>query len=422
MLDLKNLDPETRKALDLSCLGVAEEVRSGLDAMTALRRDLHAHPELGFEEHRTAGIVAKTLRDLGCDQVVEGVGKTGVVGVIRGGGRDPKHPVSIGLRADMDALPLEEKTGLPWASTIPNRMHACGHDGHVAGLLLAAHALVQIKSELRGDVVLIFQPGEEGYAGARAMIEDGLFERFPCTEIYGAHAAGELPAGHFGFTRGTASAAADRFTITVKGLGGHGGRPHKTVDPVAAAGLLICALQTVVSRSIDPMRPAVVSIGSIHGGDPDGVSVVPAEVVLAGTTRCGTPEDRDRIESRMNEICAGVGAATGAEIVLDYIRMYPPLVNHDEPYEFASELAKHVFGDPRVHDKHPASMGAEDFSFFLEKCPGAFIRAGIADENHEANAHHPMFDYNDRALGPTATFFMHLAEARLRLLREGGKA
>lgn len=407
---------------DTNPFHLLSEVSAGLEAAAELRRDLHAHPELGFEEHRTAGIVARTLRAFGCDEVYEGVGQTGVVGVIRGGRRDTEHLVSIGLRADMDALPLEEKTGLPWASTIPNRMHACGHDGHVAGLLLAAHALVHRKDDLEGDVVLIFQPGEEGYAGARAMLEDGLFERFPCTEIYGAHAAGELPVGHFGFTRGTASAAADRFTITVKGLGGHGGRPHKTVDPVAAAGLLITALQTVVSRSIDPMHPAVVSIGSIHGGDPDGVSVVPAEVVLAGTTRCGTPEDRDRIEARMNEICAGIGATTGAEIVLDYIRMYPPLVNHDEPYEFASAFAACLYGTERVNRRHPASMGAEDFSFFLEQRPGCFFRVGIADENHAANAHHPMFDYNDKALGPTADFFVRLTEERLSALRERSEA
>lgn len=392
---------------------ILPEVLAGLDAMTALRRDLHAHPELGFCEQRTAGIAAETLRAMGCDVVEEKVGRTGVVAVIRGGRRSTKRPVSIALRADMDGLPMEEKTGLPWSSVIPNRMHGCGHDGHVAGVLLAAQALVQRKDRLAGDVVIVIQPGEEGYAGAREMIRDGLFERFPVTEIYGAHAAGELPLGTFGFTPGAQSAAADRFLIHVKGVGGHGARPHKTVDPVVAAGELIVALQTVVSRSIDPMRPAVVSIGSIHGGDPEGVSVVPAEVTLAGTTRCAYPEDRDRIETRMGEICRGVGLTTGADVELVYTRMYPPLVNHREPTAFATALAKDLYGEERVRANHPASMGAEDFAFFLEERPGCFVRVGIGDESHTANHHHPLFDYNDRALAPTADFFVRLVEKRL---------
>ena len=244
------------------------EVLSGLEAMTAIRRDLHAHPELGMCEVRTAKIAADALRAMGCDEVVEGIGKTGVAAVIRGGKRNPGHLVTIALRADMDALPLEEHTGHPWASVVENRMHACGHDGHVAGVLLAAHALVKRRENLAGDVVLVIQPGEEGYAGAREMIEDGLFERFPVDEIYGVHCAGELPLGVIGFTKGAQCAAADHFRITVKGVGGHGARPHKTVDPVVASGILIGALQTIVSRSVDPMRPAVVTIASIHGGDP----------------------------------------------------------------------------------------------------------------------------------------------------------
>lgn len=396
---------------------ILPEVMAGLEEMTAIRRDIHAHPELGFCEVRTAGIAAKALRDMGCDIVEEGIGKTGVVAVIRGGKRNPEHPVSIALRADMDGLPLEERTGLPWASVLENRMHGCGHDGHVAGVLLAAQALVKRRDTLQGDVVIIIQPGEEGYAGARAMIEDGLFERFPVTEIYGIHCAGELPLGVMGFTRGTSSAAADRFLITVKGVGGHGARPNKTVDPVVASGLLIAALQTVVSRSIDPMQPAVLTIGSIHGGDPEGVSVVPAEVVLVGTTRCARPEDRDRIEQRMGEICQGIAVTTGAEIDCRYTRMYPPLVNHDGPYEFASSLAKEIYGEDRVRANQPGSMGAEDFSFFLEKHPGCFMRMGIADEKHTANHHHPCFDYNDLALGPSADFFVRLVEARLAALQ-----
>lgn len=392
------------------------EVLSGLEAMTAIRRDLHAHPELGMCEVRTAKIAADALRAMGCDEVVEGIGKTGVVALIRGGKRNPEQPVTIALRADMDALPLEEHTGHPWASVVENRMHACGHDGHVAGVLLAAHALVKRREHLAGDVVLIIQPGEEGYAGAREMIEDGLFERFPIDEIYGVHCAGELPLGVIGFTKGAQCAAADHFRITVKGVGGHGARPHKTVDPVVATGILIGALQTIVSRSVDPMRPAVVTIASIHGGDPKGVSVVPAEVKLAGTTRCAYPEERDLIERRMGEICAGVAATTGTEIDFQYIRLYPPLVNHDEQLEFARQVALEAYGEERVRN-HSASMGAEDFAFFLEKRPGCFPRVGIADETHTANHHHPNFDYNDLALGPTADFFVRLVEKRLAALQ-----
>lgn len=392
------------------------EVLSGLEAMTAIRRDLHAHPELGMCEVRTAKIAADALRAMGCDEVVEGIGKTGVVALIRGGKRNPEQPVTIALRADMDALPLEEHTGHPWASVVENRMHACGHDGHVAGVLLAAHALVKRREHLAGDVVLIIQPGEEGYAGAREMIEDGLFERFPIDEIYGVHCAGELPLGVIGFTKGAQCAAADHFRITVKGVGGHGARPHKTVDPVVATGILIGALQTIVSRSVDPMRPAVVTIASIHGGDPKGVSVVPAEVKLAGTTRCAYPEERDLIERRMGEICAGVAATTGTEIDFQYIRLYPPLVNHDEQLEFARQVALEAYGEERVRN-HSASMGAEDFAFFLEKRPGCFPRVGIADATHTANHHHPNFDYNDLALGPTADFFVRLVEKRLAALQ-----
>lgn len=392
------------------------EVLSGLEAMTAIRRDLHAHPELGMCEVRTAKIAADALRAMGCDEVVEGIGKTGVAAVIRGGKRNPGHLVTIALRADMDALPLEEHTGHPWASVVENRMHACGHDGHVAGVLLAAHALVKRRENLAGDVVLIIQPGEEGYAGAREMIEDGLFERFPVDEIYGVHCAGELPLGVIGFTKGAQCAAADHFRITVKGVGGHGARPHKTVDPVVASGILIGALQTIVSRSVDPMRPAVVTIASIHGGDPQGVSVVPAEVKLAGTTRCAYPEERDLIERRMGEICAGVAATTGTEIDFQYVRLYPPLVNHDEQLEFARKVALEAYGEERVRS-HAASMGAEDFAFFLEKRPGCFPRVGIADGTHTANHHHPNFDYNDLALGPTADFFVRLVEKRLAALQ-----
>lgn len=395
---------------------VLPEVMAGIEEMTALRRDLHAHPELGFCEVRTAGIAARILREIGCDAVEEGVGKTGVVALIRGGARNPEHPLSIALRADMDALPLEERTGLPWASVLPNRMHGCGHDGHVAACCSPHRPSSSGASTSRATSSSSFSPAKKAMRGARAMIEDGLFERFPTTEIYGIHAAGELRWASWASPAGPRRAAADRFLITVKGVGGHGARPHKTVDPIVAS-----AFSSRPFRRSSPARSTRCSPPSSRsarstGATPRASRSCPAEVVLAGTTRCARPEDRDTIEARMGEICSGIAATTGADIDFRYTRMYPPLVNHDEQYAFASNLARELYGEARVNANHPASMGAEDFSFFLEKRPGCFVRMGIADDSHRANHHHPCFDYNDLALGPTADFFVRLVEARLAAL------
>ena len=392
------------------------EVAACLDDVTAVRHDLHAHPELGFQEVRTAAVAAAKLREYGCDEVYEGIGRTGVVGVIRG--RPGRHGVAI--RADMDALPLTETTGHAWASQTPGRMHACGHDGHVAWALAAARALAATR-RFAGTAVILIQPGEEGYAGAREMIRDGLFERVPVDEIYGAHGSIDVPLGSYGFSLGPVTAAADKFTITVKGVGGHGSRPHRCIDPVVIAAEVIGAVQTIVSRSVDPMRPAAITIGSIHGGDPDGVSVIPEKVVMAGTTRCQMPEDRDTIERRLGEICRGLSLTTGADITLDYIRMYPPLINRD-PYVSAARDAAVSFAGADHAVVTEASMGAEDFSFFLEEKPGAFFWVGTGDDEHRCGAHHPGFDFNDKAIGGAASIFVKLVEARLAALEAAESA
>ena len=392
------------------------EVSACLEDVIAVRHDLHAHPELGFLEHRTAAAAAAKLREYGCDEVIEGVGRTGVVGIIRG--RPGRHAVA--LRADMDALPLTEATGRPWASVTPGRMHACGHDGHVAWALAAARALAATR-RFEGTAVILIQPGEEGYAGAREMIRDGLFERVPVDEVYGAHGSVDVPLGSFGFSLGPVTAAADKFTITVKGVGGHGSRPHRCIDPVVIAAEVIGAVQTVVSRSVDPMHPAAISIGSIHGGDPDGVSVIPEKVVMAGTTRCQTADDRDTIERRLGEICRGLSLTTGADVTLDYTRMYPPLVNLDPYVGAARAVALSYAGAERIVTT-PASMGAEDFSFFLEEKPGAFFWVGLGDDEHRCGAHHPGFDFNDKAIGGAASLFVKLVESRLAALSDGDRA
>lgn len=401
-------------------LPLPADIAENLENAVAIRRAIHNEPEIGLDTVKTAEKAVAELRRIGCDEIVGNLGGAGVVGLIRGRGlpEDARRP-RIGLRGDTDALPLVEATGCAYTSGFEGVMHACGHDGHTAGILLAGAALAARRDRLMGDVLLILQPGEEGFAGARRMIEDGMLERFPLDEIYGAHGAADLPVGTFGFTKGFMQASADHIFITVKGKGGHGARPHTVVDPIVAAGTLIVALQTVVSRSINPMHPAVVSLGSIQGGDPVGVSVVPETVKLTGTTRCASPEDQDVLERRIGEICAGVGAATGAEIMVEYRRVYPPLLNHEAQTDAAVAIAREFFGDEAVCDNMPGAMGAEDFSFFLQKVPGCYLRAGLRDAQHTSNLHAPTFDYNDRTLGPTAALLAEIAEKRLEALAKG---
>lgn len=382
-----------------------------------LRRDLHAHPELSLQEHRTAGRIAAELRRIGCDEVLEGIGmgcSTGVAARIRG--RKPsRHPDrrTIGLRADTDALALQETSGAAYASTRSGVAHACGHDGHAATLLAAAVMLVEARDSLAGDVVLIFQPGEEGKAGAKRMLDDPAFKRFVPDEIYALHGAPELPVGTFGVTRGWMQAAADKFRIEVRTPGGHGARPHLTVDAIVTAGRVVEALQTIVSRDVDPLHPAVLSVGSIAGGSPEGVSVLPANVVMTGTVRTTHPADSGLIERRMTEVCTGVGMTMGAEVTLSYERIYPVLVNDDVAVAHAKAAAEAVAGSSNAAEI-PPGMGAEDFAFFLERIPGAYVRLGLKDDAHHAGLHRPDFDFNDRAIAYGARFFATLVKTRLR--------
>ena len=398
--------PETRLQL------LARAIEAYVPRAVALRRDLHAHPELGLECARTARVTKDELASLGCEILAEGLGKTGLVALVRG--NRPGKGKIVAFRADMDALPLTEATGVDYASQVPGMMHACGHDGHVAIALAVASALRCFK-DFPGAAAIVIQPGEEGFAGAREMIQDGLFKICPASEIYAVHGAADVPFGRFATKPGPMTAAGDLFRIAVKGKGGHGGRPQAAVDPVVAAGQLIVALQSVVSRNTDPTHAAVISIGSIHAGSEDGVSVIPAQVRLAGTTRTFTEEDRTFVETRMREMCEAIGRATRTEIALDYVRMYPAVVNNPEQTAALEAAVTELYGDEAMVPAAPA-MGSEDFSFMLEKVPGCYVRVGTGDENHTAMQHHPAFDFNDRAIAPAAGLMAELVLRRLEAL------
>ena len=318
------------------------------------------------------------------------IGRTGVVGVIRGAKGSGSR--AIGLRADMDALPIEEATNLPYRSRVPGKMHACGHDGHTAMLLGAARHLARTR-DFSGNAVIIFQPAEEGGAGARAMIDDGLMERFGVEEVYGMHNMPALPLGDFAIRKGPLMAAADDFTIDIEGKGGHGAFPHHCVDPIAAGAQIVTALQTIASRTVDPLDPCVVSVTRFHAGSAN--NIIPQTAWLNGTVRTLKAETRDLVEKRMRAIVAGLAAAAGATAKLDYRRGYPPTVNHPAQTDFAVAVAGKVAGRDQVHSDISAVMGAEDFSFMLEARPGAFIFVGNGDS---AGLHHPAYDFNDAAL------------------------
>ena len=375
--------------------------------ITAWRRDIHQHPELLYDVHRTAAFVADRLREFGCDEVATGLGKTGVVGVIKGkkpaGNGDIKV---IGLRADMDALPIEEATDLPYASKTPGKMHACGHDGHTAMLLGAARYLAETRN-FAGDAVVIFQPAEEGGAGADAMIRDGLMDRFGIEQVYGMHNGPGIPIGAFAIRPGPIMAATDELNITIKGHGGHASRPHKCIDSVLVGAQLITALQSIVARNIDPLDSAVISICEFHAGN--ARNVIPQTAELRGTIRTLTPETRELVIRRIGEVTAGVAQMTGATIDLDIKRGYPVTVNHPAQTEFATEIAKQVAGDNNVHETPPL-MGAEDFSYMLEARPGAFIFCGNGDS---AGLHHPAYNFNDEAILYGTSFWIKLVENTL---------
>ena len=372
--------------------------------ITAWRRDLHAHPELLYDVHRTAASVADKLKSFGCDDVVAGIGRTGVVGIIRG--RKPGAKV-IGLRADMDALPLEEETGLPYKSTVPGKMHACGHDGHTAMLLGAAKYLAETRN-FAGTAVLIFQPAEEGGAGGLAMVKDGLFTRFGIEEVYGMHNYPGLPVGTFGMRPGAMMAAADHIEIVIEGVGGHAARPHLAVDTILVGAQIINQLQSVVARNVDPLEAAVVSICMFQAGHTD--NVIPQHARLRGTARSLTPDVRALLQKRVQEVVEGTARLYGAKAEVKYSIGYPVVVNDEDRTSFAASVAREIAGNDKVDADFPPMMGAEDFAYLLQERPGAFIFVGNGDS---AGLHHPAYDFNDEAIPIGTSYWVRLTETAL---------
>jgi amidohydrolase len=392
-------------------------IRAFHPELTAFRRDLHAHPELGFEEVYTSARVIEALKLCGVDSLATGLGKTGVVALVHGRGCSPDKPGRmIGLRADMDALPMRELGECAWRSTHSGLMHGCGHDGHTAMLIGAARYLAQTR-QFDGTAVLIFQPGEEGYAGAREMIKDGLFERFPCEKVFAQHNSPETPLGVIGITPGPMQAAVDRVQIVIRGRGGHGARPHQTVDPVLVAGHIITAVQSIVARNLSAMDQAVISLCSMQGGHPDAMSVIPGEVTLVGTVRTYDAAVQDHIEARLRSLCEGVAAGFGATAQVDYERVYPATVNTVAEARFAGDVAAELVGPDKVWRDMQPSMGGEDFSFMLQVLPGAYIRVGQGriDGPGPYPLHNSRYDFNDEILPLGAALHASLVERALSL-------
>ncbi|MCV0394130.1 MAG: amidohydrolase [Rhizobiaceae bacterium] len=375
------------------------------DEVAGWRRHIHENPGILYDVEHTASFVADRLREFGVDEVVEGIGRTGVVGIIKG--RLGEGP-TLGMRADMDALPLNEITGKPWASKNPGKMHACGHDGHTAMLLGAAKYMAETRN-FAGSVAVIFQPAEEGGAGGLAMVEDGMMDRFGIQKVYGMHNMPGLPVGQFAIRPGPIMASTAEFTVRVKGRGGHAAMPHGNIDPIVTASQLVLAFQTIVSRSTDPVDSIVVSVTKIHAGD--AYNIIPEMVELAGTVRTLRKEVQVKAGERMREICDGMGAAHGARIELDFEANYPVTFNHAEETEFAAMVAGEVAGEPNVMAGIPPVMGGEDFSYMLERRPGAFIFIGNGDT---ANLHNPAYDFNDEVIPHGISYWVRLAEQSLR--------
>ncbi len=382
--------------------------------LTAFRRDLHAHPELGFEEHYTAERVAQALRLCGVDEVHTGIGKTGVVGLIKG--QQTRSGKMMGLRADMDALPMQECNNFNWKSVKTGLMHGCGHDGHTAMLVGAARYLAETRA-FNGTAVLIFQPGEEGYAGAQAMIDDGLFERFPVHSVYAMHNWPALPAGTFGLNPGPMMAAADRITIDITGQGGHGAHPYQTIDPVLVAGHIITAVQSIVSRNVKPVDSAVISLCAMQAGDVTAMSVIPGSAKLVGTVRTFKPEVQALVERRLQELCSAVAQAFGATASVTYERLYPATVNTAVEAQLAADVAASLVGEDQVVRNLEPSMGAEDFSFMLRVKPGAYLRLGQGMRNGDSGCHlhNPNYDFNDQVLPLGAALHVGLIEQGMPL-------
>ena len=372
--------------------------------ITKWRRDIHAHPELLFDTERTSALVAQKLKEFGCDEVVTGIGITGVVGVIKG--KTDSKGRTIGLRADMDALPIEEATGLDYASKTPGKMHACGHDGHTAMLLGAAKYLAETRN-FDGTAIVIFQPAEEGGGGGREMVNDGMMDRFGIDEVYGMHNWPGRPVGSFSIRPGPFFAAADRLKIRISGRGGHAAKPHETVDATVVASHVILALQSIASRNVDPTKQVVVSITSFHT-DSVAQNVIAGYADLQGTVRTHDPAVQDLAEERVRTICTQVASALGATAEVDYKRDYPVTRNHEEHTTYAAKAARAVSGD--CDEEAPLVMGGEDFSFMLLARPGAFMLVGNGDS---AALHHPEYDFNDEAIPFGCSYWVRLAESRL---------
>ena len=380
--------------------------------LTALRRDLHAHPELGFQEVYTSARVKEALKLCGVDEIHDGIGRTGVVAVVRGRGQSSGS--MVGLRADMDALPMVEHNEFGWKSCKPGLMHGCGHDGHTAMLIGAARYLAQTLN-FDGTAVLVFQPGEEGYAGARAMVEDGLFERFPVQSIFAMHNWPALPAGTVGLNPGAMMAAADRITIDITGRGGHGAHPYQAVDVVLAAAHIITAAQSIVARNVRAMDSAVLSLCAVQAGDLGAFSVLPDKARLVGTVRTFKPEVQEMVEKRLKEMCSAVALGLGATATVQYERIYPATINTESEALFAAQVAESlVGGDHVVRDLEP-SMGAEDFAFMLQLKPGAYLRLGQGGAASGGTLHSSRYDFNDEILPLGAALHASLIEQAMPL-------
>ena len=385
---------------------IVNRVAALSDEMAAWRHDFHENPELLYDVHRTAGIVAEKLREFGCDEVVTGIGRTGVVGVIKG--RKSTSGKTIGLRADMDALPITETSGVPYASKKPGLMHACGHDGHTAMLLGASKYLAETRN-FDGTAIVIFQPAEEGGGGGKAMVDDGLMTRWGVQEVYGLHNMPGIPEGHFATVPGPMLASSDALEIHVRGKGGHAGAgPHRAVDTVLIGSQIVNALQSIVSRNVDPLKSAVISITVFQAGTAS--NIIPETALLKGTVRTLDPGVRDLVERRIGEVADSIARAYGGSAETIYKRMYPVTVNHSRETEVAAEVARDVVGDERVNARMAPMMGAEDFSFMLEARPGAFVFLGTGPGN---DCHHPAFRFNDNVLGHGASYWVRMIEKNM---------
>ncbi len=387
-------------------MAVNEDVRAEMDFLVALRRDLHAHPELGFEEERTSQIVAEHLTETGM-KVHRGLGGTGVVGTLTVG----NGPRTIGLRADMDALAMPETADRPYKSTVPGKMHACGHDGHTTLLLGAARELARTRN-FSGTVHFIFQPAEEGRGGAKRMVEDGLFEMFPCDAVYGLHNMPGLDTDEMAVVTGPQLASSDSWQVRFRGVGTHGAKPHLGKDPVTAGGHFLASLQTIVGRVVDPLQPAVVSACSVQAGDPNALNVIPDFIDIAGTARAYTPRVRDQLEEEIGRLANGVAAMFGIEAEYRFIRRIPPVVNNADATARALAAAQAVCGD-KVRTDFPPSTAGDDFAFFSQDVPGAYVWLGNGPAVDGALHHNTAYDFNDGAIGTGVKFWTTLVEQEL---------